>query len=254
MGVMVGDVRITLRDPSGSQPDVECEGLQKIYAFGGNIAAGFAGNIETGFRMVGDMAVMLKNSVPPDHLTTEPSRFLAKWARRARFHWAKTLTDEQRVGGCELLVMGALQPAGPFTRTVAYTLSAPEFALQAIPPRTAGSVGSGAHVPEYRAELERLGEDFNELVQFDTMYWQHGPAPMVGSVLSDAIEERVTPGISPHLHVCTVRFGEVEIVTNDRHALTPGVASRVMPPVAAGWEGWKTWKRQRGMASLLGVA
>jgi len=249
----VGDIRVTVSYP-GERPDEEHEGVQKLYKVGANIAAGFAGNVDVGFRMISGMSASLNSSIPADAIITEPSRFLAKWARRARHHWEHTVPVTERQGGCSLLVMAALQPTGPFTRTVAYRLHAPDFNLDEIPPRTARSIGSGADVSEYQATLERLGHDFFELVQFETMYWPFGPAPMIASELSDVIEVVGTPGISPHLHICTVRFGEVEILTNDRQALTPGVESRVMPPVVAGWEQWKAWKLERGLADLVAIA
>lgn len=252
-GVLVGDIRISLQYADGRT--AECEGVQKIYAVSQSIGAGFAGNIETGFRMIGDMGGMLARSVLPGTLTTEPSRFIAKWSGRARHHWANTLTPHDREGCCELLVVAALPQPGPFARTVAYTLRAPTFEPQRIPDRTAASIGSGGDVPEYRAEVERLADDFKELIQFDTMYWPHGPAPMVAIGLSDAIEAEMAPGISPHLHICSVRFGEVTVFSNDRQALTPGAQSRVMPPVAAGWQGWQEWKRRHGLpASAVAVA
>lgn len=252
-GVLVSDVRITLRDPSGKRPDEEREGVRKVYPVAPNIAMGFAGNIDAGLKLVSDFAVMMRRSVPDGHVTYEPSRAIFKWARRARHHWANTMPNKERDGGCALIFVAALTPTGPFTRTVGYTLHAPDFTPNPIPAGKARSIGSGAHVPEYISELEKLAADDFELVQFETMYWDHtGGAGMAVSVaVSEAIDKHTVPGISPHLHICSVRFGAVEIGTNDREALTPGVESRIMPPVVESWNEWLEWKEEHGVAGVL---
>lgn len=252
-GVLIGDTRITLRYPDGRTR--ECEGVQKIHSVAANIAMGFAGNIDTGFKMVGDFARFMRNSVPDGQITHEPSRAIFKWTRRARYHWNQTLAASEREGGCSLIFVAALPPTGPFTPTVGYTLEAPGFAPSTIPTRTARSIGSGAQVPEYLRELERLADD-HELFQFETMYWDHvGGAGMAVSIaISDAIAARAVGGISPHLHICSVRFGTVEIRTNDQQALTAGIESRIMPPVAVSWHEWLQWKADNAVAEGIAVA
>jgi hypothetical protein len=77
----------------------------------------------------------------------------------------------------------------------------------------------------------------------------------VSIAISDAIEKHLAPGISPHLHICSVRCGTIEIGTNDRVALTPDVESRVMPPVVESLSEWQQWKHEHGLADhVLGVA
>ena len=256
-GILVGDVRITLRDPSGARPDREVDGVRKIYPVAPNIAMGFAGNIDTGLRLVNDFGAMMQRSVPPGHVTYEPSRAILGWARYARYHWTKTLTSRERAGGCALAIVAALPHTGPFTPTVGYTLRAPDFRPEPIPRGRAVSIGSGSQVDAYVAELEKLATDDFELAQFETMYWDHtGGAGMAVSIsISDAIEKHMAPGISPHLYICSVRCGTIEIGTNDRIALTPGVESRVMPAVAESLAEWQEWKDEHGLAAeLVGLA
>jgi hypothetical protein len=246
-GVLVGDVRITVRYADGRQREIE--GVRKVYSVAPNIAMGFAGNIDAGFRMVSDFAVFIGNSVPPGHMTYEPSRAIFCWLRRARYHWATTLTKHQTEGGCELIFMAALPTNGPLASTAGYIARAPGFEPHPIEAGTAVSIGLGSQIPEYAAALVALAVD-PELMQFETMYWDHvgGAGMAVSAAISDAIDERAVPGISPHLHICSVRFGQIEIGTNDRIALTPGVASRVMPAVVEGWEEWSGWKKAQRLA------
>jgi hypothetical protein len=260
-GVLIADVRVTLSNPDRQRPDRELQGggVQKIHAVSGNIAVGFAGNVDTGMLMVGDMARCIRLAIPPGTLLTEPSRFLLKWARRALHHWEHSLDARARSGGCDLLAIAALPrrvPEVPINATVGWIMRSPRFDPERIPNRTARSIGSGEHVPEYAAELEALGRDFGNLVTFDTMYFDAigGPVTPIAVALADAIEKRAAPGISPHLVVCSVRFGEIAFGTNDVEGLSPGAPSRTMPPIATTWAEWQSLKRQRGLADRLAVA
>jgi hypothetical protein len=246
-GVLLGDVRVTLRFGNGAIE--EREGVRKIHAVAPNIAIGFAGGVDIGLKMVGDFKAYIARSVPPGYMTYEPSRAFMKWSRRIRHHWEATVPESDKQGGCQLVVVAALPSTGPFTKTVAYVLEEPDFELQPIPAMTAVSIGSGSMVGEYRSALEGLAND-HELFQFETMYWDHigGAGMAVSMAIDDAINARPVRGISPHLHICSVRWGAIEIGTNDRHALTPGVPSRVMPPVAESWKEWLEWKNANGLA------
>jgi len=140
-GVLVGDIRITIRDPTANEPDSEIEGVQKVHRVGDNIAIGFAGNIDTGFRMVGDIAEALKRSIPEGMALTQPSRYLLRWRRRARWAWRHELSDRDRAGGCSLLWIGALPPDHVgFSATVGWVLHSPEFEPEHIPSRTARAI------------------------------------------------------------------------------------------------------------------
>jgi hypothetical protein len=254
-GVLVGDVRVTLVNPETHRPVREFEGVRKIYPVAPNIAIGFAGNIDAGFRMVGDLEWNLRNAVPAGHALEQPSRFLFAWRRRARWGWRERIDAAEKAGGCSLLVIGALPPNGPFVPTVGYILRAPEFEAERIPPRHAASIGSGAHVAEYAAELERLGAEWFELAQFDIAGFEGmgGPLTPMAASLSETIEEHLEPGISPHLHLCSVRFGEIQFGTNDVVGLSRGAPNRTMPPVADSYAEWQAFKVQHGFGDLLAL-
>jgi hypothetical protein len=71
--------------------------------------------------------------------------------------------------------------------------------------------------------------------------------------ISEAIETRSTPGISPHLVVCTVRWGDVRLSTNDRVGLTDPSMTRTMPPIARNWAEWQALKAERGIANVIAL-
>jgi hypothetical protein len=257
-GVLVGDTRITLHDPSGRQPDRGFDGVQKVHAVSSNIAIGFAGNIDSAMTMVGDARRNLAAVVPAGHALEQPSRFLLHWRRRLRWAWQNRLDERGRAGGLSLFYIGALPPHGTLgmTPTAGWIVRSPDFEPERVPARVARSIGSGTHVTEYAAELERLSGEYGELLR-----WEMGPWPELGGAampitlaISEVIEEHSEPGISPHLVVCSVRWSGVQIGTNDRVGLSPNAPSREMPPIARNWAEWQALKAEHGLADLLALA
>jgi hypothetical protein len=72
--------------------------------------------------------------------------------------------------------------------------------------------------------------------------------------VSEAIERHATPGIGPHLVVCSVRWGSVEIGTNDGLGFSPNAPTRIMPPIAHNWAEWQAFKAQYALGDLLALA
>jgi hypothetical protein len=253
-GILIGDVRVTLVDRVTGRSLREFEGVQKVYPVAANMAMGFAGNIDAGLTLVGDLTRNVAHVVPEGHAFDQPSRFLFAWRRRARWAWREVFDETLRAGGCSLLWIGALpHDGGPFQPTVGYVLRAPGFEPERIAPRTAEAIGSGAHIREYAAELVRLGEEWFELAQFEVAGLNEGGGVLIpmATIISELIEERLPSGISPHLHLCSVRFGEVSIGTNDVRGF--GRPDRTMPLVAETYAQWQAMKEEQGIADLLAV-
>jgi hypothetical protein len=255
-GVLVGDVRITLRDPSGRRPDRELEGVQKIHRLTDNIAVGFAGNIDTALGLILDAKRWM--GIPEGVMPEQPSRYAFHWRRRLRWIWRNHLPERNRSGGVAFMWMGALptQSPGLLGGTMAWILRSPDFEPERIPNRAARSIGSGAAVEAYANELYEIENDFPNIVQFEAGPW----AAMGGSLLafriglSEVIEAHATPGISPHLVLCSVQWGRVGFTTNDREGLSPGASSLQMPPIATTIDEWQAFKQQHGLANSLALA
>jgi hypothetical protein len=232
--------------------------VQKVHPVSSNIAIGFAGNIDTALKMVADARRNLAAVVAPGHALEQPSRFLLHWRRRLRWAWRNRLDERARSGGVALYYMGALPTHGTLgmTPTAGWIVRSPDFEPERVPDRVARSIGSGAQVSEYAAELERLSGDYGELLR-----WEVGPWPQLGGAampvtlaISEVIEERAAPGVSPHLVVCSVRWSGVQIGTNDRVGLSPNAPTREMPPIARNWAEWQALKTQHALADLLALA
>jgi hypothetical protein len=152
--------------------------------------------------------------------------------------------------------MGALPPTQVAAPVVGWILRSPDFVPERVPDREAQSIGSGAQVPQYEAELERLSGEFGELLR-----WEFGPWPEIGGVampitmaISQAIDDHSAPGVSPHLVVCSVKWDGVDTGTNDVEGLSPNAPSRQMPPIARNWAEWQTLKARHGLAGMLALA
>jgi hypothetical protein len=106
-GAMMSDVRVTFRD--GRQHDL----VQKAYAVGPYIVAGFAGSVRIGFQMLESLAKFL--IVPPN--APQPGAWEPEWVAE---HW-KPLALEIFTGadvseqalGCQILLVGISNKIDP---------------------------------------------------------------------------------------------------------------------------------------------
>jgi hypothetical protein len=71
-------------------------------------------------------------------------------------------------------------------------------------------------------------------------------AKAVRHVIQQTIEKNPDPAVSPHVHVCTVRRGAIEITTSDHNRTWSSgeVTEWRMPPVATTWSEFDTLTRQ----------
>jgi hypothetical protein len=250
-GVIVSDVRVSLVNSRTGRVVREIDAVQKIHPVADNMVLGFAGSVELGFALVDDLR-RFNQWVPDGHLAS--TAWTAwHWARRVRFIWGR-LPPQARQLGCELLLVGALPSQGPFVQSSAFVLRSPRFEFEVIQSRTARSIGSGAHVAEYAAELEQFGEEWFNLAQADVMVGPLGPLVPMGLFLAQAIRQREADGVSPHLHLCSVRPMEIQLGTNDMQGFGDGAFDLAMPQVATSWPEYLALAHDQGFAALATVA
>jgi hypothetical protein len=106
-GAILSDVRVTFGD--GRQRDL----VQKAFAVGRYIVAGFAGSVKIGFKMLESLANLL--TVPPDAPQPgawEPEWVAEYWKPIAAHTFAAADASEQALG-CQILLVGVSHKVDP---------------------------------------------------------------------------------------------------------------------------------------------
>ncbi len=212
--VGISDIRVTFGPPDKRQ---ERDCLQKIYPVGQDLAVGFAGSVEIGFAMVSSLQNALK--LEDQSLAWDPKSIAEQWPPHARRIFSSYPLAQQKLGS-QLILIGAnpteSTPGTPTMRTCAYSFSWPEFEPVQARPHEVLSIGSGSDVRPYRQLLERYSHDHefrNVLLMGESMVG--GAATMFESYVGKVVRDNPRPGVSPHLHLCLVRSGEVDVWSND---------------------------------------
>lgn len=229
-GVAISDIRVSL--PGGLTLDC----LQKVYPVGKFIAAGFAGSVEFGFAAMYDLQRELTLSDPDKAWI--PGMVAFKWFRRARKMFTKA-PERVTCYRAEIILVGVspsvdMGIVGWATPTVAI-LRSPDFSPEILKINTIASIGSGRDVEVYRKELLQLNND--------RVLWQMevnspgGYGHVLMQMLSRTVEENPDRFVSPHVHGCIVRRGEIMIHKSDyTHFEADGTPREIrMPHVATSW-------------------
>src|SRR5205807_497322 len=123
-------------------------------------------------------------------------------------------------------------------------MRAPEFVPYLLPTAGIDSIGCGRSVTIYANILRRISTDpflWEMEMKFPDAY-----AKMARHVIQQTIEKNPDPAVSPHVHVCTVRRGAIEITTSDhsRSSSSGEITEWRMPPAATTWTDFETLTRQ----------
>jgi hypothetical protein len=225
--VGLSDIRVTFSDGS----ELDC--LRKIYPVGRFIAAGFAGSVAIGFGMVRRLSQLLHN--PNENVAWIPPEVARWWQQDAREVFNSFDECEQRLGSQIMLL--AVHPNenvgdAPWARSYVYTFSWPNFDPILASPRDVVSIGSGASVGPYRDLLREISVD-DSLLQLEAGHFG-GMTDGIMMSISRRVQDTPTPGISPHMHVCLVSRGNIQIRQNDRRWINrPDLQDFIMPNVAS---------------------
>ena len=246
-GVLLADVRVSFVDPTTNELVGELDGVQKVHRVADNLAVAFAGSVESGFLLAGDLQQSLTN-IKPGWIWS-PAQVATAWSRRLRWRW-RELPAEVKAGSSEFLLLGAFPSSNSsFCYSDAYRFRAPEFELDRLPRGHASSIGSGSNVVSYIAMLESFAEDWGQLAQFSLQPFPAGPGAPMSVVLGELIRETPTPGVSSQLIVCSVGATKTSIFTLE--SPLPGHST---PPVASTLEEFRQFCRERAVESRIAIA
>lgn len=240
-GVAISDIRVSLSDGQ----TLDC--LQKVYPVGRFIAAGFAGSVEFGFAAIRDLQSHLR--LPDPESAWIPGWVAFRWFRRARKLF-ENAPDRIRQHNAQIMLVGVspsvdMGIAGWARPTVAI-LRSPNFFPEILKINTIESIGSGRDVDIYRQEMVHLNND--------RVLWQMeagmpgGYGTVLMQTLSRIVEENPDRFVSHHVHICTVRRGEILIGKNDYTSFEADGTRRDirMPHVAVSWSEFQGLCRDAG--------
>lgn len=239
----VSDIRVTWRD---GRPPLDC--LQKIYPVGRFIAAGFAGSVEFGFWAINDLRRYLYADDPQGAWI--PGWVAFHWYRRARRVFAHAPESIKQLGA-QLTLLGVSPNVDVgipgWARSTVAVMRSPDFVPRILKPEAVESIGSGALVDLYVDMLRKLGGN-RSLWQMEVGA-PGGYAYAVQHSVQRTIEQHPEATVSPHVHWCVVRRGEIRIGTSD-HSRISASGERTewkMPPVAT------TWRQFQAMVQAAGA-
>ncbi len=242
-GAMMSDVRVTFRD--GRQRDL----VQKAYAVGPYIVAGFAGSVKIGFQMLDSLANFLV--VPPD--APQPGSWDPEWVAE---HWkpiavhvfARADAQEQALR-CQILLVGMSQKIDPEVLANPRAVKTPHacvvrFSSPNFDPIIANKrlsvdhIGSGATVEHYTKMMQHhfdLGSDTLKAEMGALGMWPK----MLGHSVARLVADHPIDGISPHVHILVCRNGEIFEMTNDEKRFPADGSEPIefkMPAVAKNYQ------------------
>jgi hypothetical protein len=228
----VADVQVTVGDET-----FDC--LQKLYGLERNVLAGFAGNVRTGFAMLARLQRLIDAQKTSQEDPADIRALFQEYPEVARDLFAG-LPEELRHGGSAVLI-GAAEPAANTIyacRSRAACFKSPEFAVEEIPHREWGSIGSGSGIAAYKAELEKItGDEADGLVQMEVGR-PGGHAQVMAQFLAMQVSQLPPlPRISSHFHIGVVFADGWQMGTSDRDFFPPdGPPQQIrMPRVALSW-------------------
>lgn len=230
--VGISDIRVSF---DGGR-ELDC--LQKIYPMARFIAAGFAGSVEIGFRMLDGLAYQLRGA--PEDQAFFPEEVADCFAPLAKEIFEASPARSQLLQS-HLMLLGAhpTEDVGipGWARCSVYILRSPDFLPEPSSIGEVVSIGSGSQIEKYREALAHFSADPLSLIKMDTA--GVGASSLILSmVIQKTIERNPAPGISPHAHVCIVKRGDILIQPNDEDVYPPeGEKIEIrMPPVATNWD------------------
>lgn len=150
-GALYSDVQVTF--PDGHTKDL----LQKAYPVGNFVAAGFAGSVRIGFRLLQSLSDFV--ALPPEDariMAWEPAWVSGQWAPIAKSLFDREPSSEKSLGS-RILVVGAspTEACGLGAKIYFTRFASPDFqpCLMSRAIKTC-SIGSGAGISEYKQHLK----------------------------------------------------------------------------------------------------
>lgn len=234
-GYAVGVSDIQVSFPDGKRLDC----LQKIYPVTRWIAAGFAGSVIVGFRMMQDLREAFSNIASDEAWMPRYAAF--KWYRRARRIFG-TVREEHRARGCSIILLGVSPQANLglpncARADVIVMESKNGFEPQICARRGCLAIGSGNDADEYASAVREIAEDNFFLMQWEIGDKRGGMGSALGTHLALTLMKHPVLGVSRYVQQVTVSRGDIRI---GQHVMSEFEEDgteivHTPPPIAASW-------------------
>jgi hypothetical protein len=230
LGYAVGlsDVCVTFK--SGTTRDC----VQKLYPISRFFAVGFAGSVAIGFLMLDALDQWLGPT--PEGVAWIPDELAERFPAVARHVFTKA-PESERVLNSHLMLLAA-HPTEDFgipgyAKCSVHIFRSPDFIPTPSLPGKVVSIGSGSVVERYKDLLAGFSSNPLSLLRGEEMGHKRGSVALELAI-TNMVMKQPAHGVSAHLHVCTVRRGEIELRPNNYDTYPPSgekIEFR-MPPVA----------------------
>lgn len=256
-GVVISDIQVTLANKK------TIDVLQKAYPLSNFIVGGFAGSVRVGFMLLQSLSDKLKLPLGYEGYAWDPCKVANDWSIVARNVFASALLNEQKLGSKFLIIAASPVPdvgewpQGWDSKIYMIRFSSPNFIPQIMVKRMKiCSIGSGARVSEYKRSIrERLKLGIRDPILKAEVMNPYGWARTLAFSISRSIERYPQDGISKHLHLFTVRRGEI-IAGNNNEKIYPkegGVIVFKMPPVARNYQEFVSMLELTGTEASMAI-
>jgi hypothetical protein len=250
---VANDVRVGAYDARGRFAPWLDVGMQKVHPIGPYVVAGFSGSVQLGFWAIEDLRRFVGE--PPEGVAVYSSVLARWWWRRPRRAW-DSFPRRLRKLGLSVLLVGACPDPTPLTISHGFVFRSPAFELERIRVMRPTGIGSGTGVRQVVEALDDLVDPANlnqGLLRLEVGA-PLGGADALGFALGAALGDEPTDDVSAEFQTWRVRRGEITRGSNELTALTQGVESRVMPPLATSWSEFQQLTASRGHRAGAAVA
>jgi hypothetical protein len=219
----ISDIRV-----SWGFRELDC--LQKFHLMGNYIAAGFAGSVSLGFKMLDDLKAYLGE--PCGELVWVPEYVANDWSRHAKYIF-KNASFQEKEAGCQILMIAASPErndktvGGTNTHVIKFTC--PDFEPYFAKQTEVISIGSGSVIEKFKDALGKINNMSIEHAQVQKLN-EHGLASYSMIRISEILKEYPQSGISKHIQVFTVSNSKFGMGNNDMVYFEKGEEKRFKMP------------------------
>lgn len=234
-GIIASDTCVTIKNPdTGKIATVDA--VQKAFPLGPFVIGGFAGSIYIGFELISSLRSFLRIPESEDNCAWYLDWVVENWKQTAKKIFEGAPQSERDSHSHIILV--AAHPTEDvgipgLARIHIAVLKSPNFepVVHVGEFFSIDSIGSGASY--YMDQLVTIREKGSNLAQMETAF-QGGMGAQIQNQISDCLRTSPLGGVSPHLHILTVRRGGYSMRNNDYLKFAPdGTESKFEMPVFA---------------------